>query len=94
MEGCKPVLTPIEKLTAQKPGKAPDFPYRSAVGALLYVACGTRFDIAFSISVLSRRLENPTNEDVTHKALNKWSCCEVCWWPTQPVKLKASVQRR
>ncbi|XP_044731417.1 peroxidase [Chrysoperla carnea] len=64
MDGCNPVLTPMEKLTAQGPGKAPDFPYRSAVGALLYVARGTRYDIAFSVSVLSRHLANPTEEDV------------------------------
>jgi len=66
MEGCKPVLTPIERLpSVQEPGKATDFPYRSAVGALLYVARGTRFDIAFSVNVLSRHLENPSYEDVT-----------------------------
>lgn len=66
MNGCNPVLTPMEKLTSTEIGKVDTvtFPYRSAVGALLYLAMGTRPDITFSISVLSRSLENPSSADV------------------------------
>lgn len=34
-------------------------PYRSIVGSLNYLACGTRPDIAFAVHNLSRHLENP-----------------------------------
>ncbi len=65
MSGCNSVSTPIEKLGASASGKdVSNFPYRSAVGALLYLAWDTRFDIAFAIGVLSRSLEEPTIEDV------------------------------
>lgn len=67
MSNCNKVSTPIEKLPNLEPGKVSepvDFPYRSAVGALLYLARGTRFDISFVVSVLSRTLENPSQLDV------------------------------
>ena len=41
------------------------YPYRQAVGALMYLMTGTRPDIAYSISYLSRSLENPTSDDIT-----------------------------
>lgn len=37
-------------------------PYRSLIGSLLYVATGTRPDIAFSVCQLSRHLEQPSEE--------------------------------
>lgn len=40
------------------------FPYREAVGALMFLMCGTRPDLAYSLSVVSRKLENPTEKDV------------------------------
>ena len=40
------------------------FPYRQAVGALMYLMFGTRPDLAYTVGFLSRSLENPTLEDV------------------------------
>lgn len=37
----------------------PQFPYLAAIGALMYLANGTRPDIAFSVSVLSRFSNEP-----------------------------------
>ena len=37
-------------------------PYRSLVGSLLYVANGTRPDIAYSVCQLSRHLDKPSGE--------------------------------
>eukprot|EP00733_Pompholyxophrys_punicea_P000254 Pompholyxophrys_punicea_v1_NODE_55_length_4195_cov_3.523671.p1 type:complete len:835 gc:universal NODE_55_length_4195_cov_3.523671:1568-4072(+) len=37
-----------------------DVPYRSLVGSLLYLAMGTRMDIAYAVGVASRALEKPT----------------------------------
>ena len=37
-------------------------PYRSLVGSLLYIATGTRPDIAFTICHLSQHLEQPSEQ--------------------------------
>ncbi|GFS54007.1 retrovirus-related Pol polyprotein from transposon TNT 1-94 [Trichonephila clavipes] len=44
--------------------KNSDFPYRQAVGALMYLMVGTRPDLAYSVGFLSRSLENPSAEDI------------------------------
>lgn len=67
---CRPVSTPMLKGSEiEKSGKEKstqhDFPYRQAVGALMYLMLGTRPDLAYSIGYLSRSLENPSIEDVT-----------------------------
>jgi len=41
------------------------FPYRSAVGGLMYLMTGTRPDIAYAVSIVSGSMENPTKSDVT-----------------------------
>ncbi|CAB0020139.1 unnamed protein product [Nesidiocoris tenuis] len=73
MENCKPVSTPMvkeDKAADQKtkdtgvPEEGPKFPYRQAVGALMYLMVSTRPDIAFSVGVVSRSLENPTESDI------------------------------
>ena len=38
-----------------------EIPYRSVVGSLLYLAMGTRPDIAYAVSLVSRKLEDPTD---------------------------------
>ena len=40
-----------------------EYPYRSVVGSLLYLAMGTRPDIAYAVSLVSRKLDNPTETD-------------------------------
>ena len=71
-EGCKPVPTPMirspepgkeedeEKDELQLPEKGHEFPFRQAVGAIMYLMLGSRPDLACSIGVLSRKLENPS----------------------------------
>lgn len=41
-----------------------NFPYRKAVGSLLYLSNKTRPDIAFATNVVSRHLDNPDKSDV------------------------------
>lgn len=70
MEECKPVATPILKAEDMKAMnndqevKVSTFPYRQAVGALAYLMTGTRPDIAYAVSVVSRNLNSPTKDDV------------------------------
>lgn len=65
---CKPVSTPMLKgadiSTSGKDDEETKFPYRQAVGALMYLMLGTRPDLAYSIGFVSRSLENPTQQDV------------------------------
>ena len=67
MENCRPVSTPvlkentsIEKDDVQSSEK---FPYREAVGALMYLMIGTRPDLAYCVGILSRHLENPSKDN-------------------------------
>ena len=68
----KPVATPMEtqtKLEAAPDGYTakPDFrhTYQSAVGSLMYAMLGTRPDIAYAVSVVSRYASNPTEDHWT-----------------------------
>ncbi|GBM08780.1 hypothetical protein AVEN_980-1 [Araneus ventricosus] len=66
-EGYKPAPTPtLKESRLQKPEdtKRQEFPYRQAVGALMYLIVETRPDIAYSIGYLSRLLASPSAEDV------------------------------
>lgn len=67
---CKPISTPMVKTSesttsGKEENQEHNFPYRQAVGAIMYLMLGTRPDLAYSIGFLSRSLENPTKEDVT-----------------------------
>lgn len=70
MSECRPVPTAIIK-EGDESKKLPSgdymkkFPYRQAVGALMYPMTGSRPDIAYAVGVLLRTLDNPTGEDWT-----------------------------
>ena len=67
MWDTKPMSTPIETSSRLTPAE-PDYlapadfkkQYQSAVGSLMYAMLGTRPDIAFAVSVVSRYSSNPT----------------------------------
>ena len=64
MADCKAVGTPIVKDDPEeKDAKESTFSYRAAHGALMYLMTGTRPDIAYAVSIVSRTLENPTCKD-------------------------------
>ena len=69
MENCKARKTPMDynhKLSKAESPRTPkdiefmkDKPYLSLIGALRYLADGTRFDIAYAVGVLARFSANP-----------------------------------
>ena len=70
MENCRPVMTPIVKdsdnqnhIIMKDDINVILKNYRQIVGALAYLMVGTRPDIAYAVSVVSRNLENPTEMD-------------------------------
>lgn len=63
MEECNPVTTPIDPnqvLCEFEESVASKFPYRQLVGSLMYLATGTRPDISYAISNVSKFMEKPT----------------------------------
>tara|TARA_R110002050_G_C8952307_1_gene513488 strand:- start:65 stop:4858 length:4794 start_codon:yes stop_codon:yes gene_type:complete len=71
MEDCKPAPTPSQPGSVLSPRDADDdseanFPYREAVGSLMYAAVCTRPDIIFAVSMASRFLSNPTRDHWNH----------------------------
>uniref|UniRef100_A0A0A9X817 Retrovirus-related Pol polyprotein from transposon TNT 1-94 n=1 Tax=Lygus hesperus TaxID=30085 RepID=A0A0A9X817_LYGHE len=68
MDDAKPALTPIA--SDKKPPDQDDgskkiaFPYREAVGSLLYLSTKTRPDLALAVGLCGRHVENPRQTDV------------------------------
>ncbi|KAE8974397.1 hypothetical protein PR003_g14457 [Phytophthora rubi] len=68
-ENAKPCLTQLEPdvhltkadepQTEEDKAKMKLKPYRTLVGSLVYLACGTRPDISVAVAKISRFLENP-----------------------------------
>jgi hypothetical protein len=64
MSDCNPVATPMEfgaKLSKLEGGEVVDLnTYRSMIGSLRYLTC-MRSDIAFTVGVATRFMEDPRN---------------------------------
>lgn len=68
MSECNSVATPADTnqvLSNFNDSEAVKFPYRQLIGSLMYLAVGTRPDIAFSVGNVSRYMENPKLPHVT-----------------------------
>ena len=65
-DSCKVVATPMIKTDEKvESGKVEvNFPYRQAVGALMFLMTATRPDLAYSVGYLSRVLDKPSTEDI------------------------------
>nr|XP_034172331.1 uncharacterized mitochondrial protein AtMg00810-like [Osmia lignaria] len=65
MTDAKPADTPmLPNTTTEEKGARRDFPYREAVGSLLYLTAKTRPDLNYAVTYSSRKVQNPTNTDV------------------------------
>lgn len=66
MKDCKPASTPCDRSIygLESQGPCTEEEYRSLIGTLLFAACGTRADIAFCVSYLSRFLDRCTPEHI------------------------------
>ncbi|XP_063634664.1 uncharacterized protein LOC134805278 [Cydia splendana] len=66
MKNAKSCDTPgsNDAKSTQETPQEKEYPYREAVGSLLYLSTRTRPDIAQAVNLVSRNVENPTKQDV------------------------------
>jgi hypothetical protein len=67
MEDCKAIRMPFDPKTKLKKNEKKDVemvkvPYQQAVGSLMYAMLCTQLDLAYSISVVSQHMANPSLE--------------------------------
>lgn len=64
MDNCNSVTTPADpnQVLCSSEVKSTQFPYRQAVGSLMYLAVATRPDISYAVGLVSRFLEHPSEE--------------------------------
>lgn len=65
MADAKSVATPAENIPMSTTDPVEKYPFREAVGSLMYLTVGTRPDISFAVGKVSRYLNNPTEASVT-----------------------------
>ena len=79
MDGSRPVPTPmVDSHILEEPSTSPNkdsFPYREAIGSLMYLMIGTRPDLAFAVGKLAQFCENP---DMRHWTAVKRVLRYVC----------------
>lgn len=66
MANCKPVATPIatSKLDSEIATENISYPFREAVGSLMFIMVVSRPDLSYVIGLLSRKLDKPSNDDI------------------------------
>lgn len=65
MSDAKSLATPAENITSVSTDLATNYPFREAIGSLMFLAVGTRPDISFAVGRASRSLSKPSDDDVT-----------------------------
>lgn len=67
MQNAKSVSTPMNynSVFEQNSNQITSFPFREAVGSLLYLTEKTRPDLSYAVNFCSRKMENPLEQDVT-----------------------------
>jgi len=68
MTDCKINKTPLTPSSTKDKKEAKDvnFPYRKAVGSLLYISSRTRPDLSFAVNFESRSIEHPERQDIVN----------------------------
>ena len=69
LQDAKPVSTPFAVGTKHDPDsnkQEVSFPFREAVGSLLYLSTKSRPDIALAVALSGRKVENPSQSDVVN----------------------------